>query len=306
MGYLSATLVKLLVGSPIVRFLIKREDMRRPISRRWGLHVACFITFALLSHPFVNKPPNYFDRFNAIVSADPSTVYQQYMRSQVWLDTQLAQGRMEKEEVDARKSENEKIHKRIHSAGNKLLYVKFGDVIDYAEGSIDEPSFLYVAGLSVNFVAWFMGAVLLVCHYLPPGGFMTIVILLVTLFAIEMEARFVNTDSLFGYMLFINESEWTVFEAVNACKEAMVGVVCGVIVLAGMFSGSGDQTKTLLRNLLRTNAGVVNVLKDEQIKEVTMDPDDPVSPAGTNLPHLIARSVGVFVLFSSVFLKSSD
>ena len=308
--FLGRTLIKLVVAAPIVRFLVNKDTTptRRRLawSRRWYIQLACLICMSLFSHPFVDRPGNYFDRFNTIVAADPSTVYQQFMRSQVWLDEQVAQGRIKSEDAEKEKLENERIHRRIHSSGNKLLYVKFGDVIDYSDNSVQEPSFLYVAGYAANFAIWFMGAVFLVCHYLPPGGFMSIVLVLITLFAVEMESRFIHTDSLFGYLLFINESEWTVFEAINACKEAMVGIVCAVIILAGLFGDAGDGHKTLLRNLLRTNAGLVTVLKDEGIKEVTMESDEPLSPPGANLPHIIARTVGLLVLFSSVFLKSSE
>jgi hypothetical protein len=156
------------------------------------------------------------------------------------------------------------------------------------------------------FTLWFIAAVLLSCSYLPWGGHVTILCLLICLFAVEVEARFVSTETLFGYFLFINESDWSVFEAICALKQAMVGVVCMVIVLAGIFSGPGDATKTLLRNLLRTNAGVITTLKDENIKRVNIDPDEPVSSPGVNLAHVIARSVGFLVLFSSVFLRSSE
>ena len=260
-----------------------------------------------MTHPFVDKPLNYFERFNTIVLADPSTVYQQFTRSQLWLDAQLARGTMSNDEVTKQKTENEKIHKRIHSGGNKLLYVRFGDIIDYEElGAIEEPPFLYVTALSANFIVWFMGAVLLTSYYLPTGGLVSVLLMLISLFALEMEARFISPDTMFGYMLFINDSEWTVFEAINGLKQAMPGLVCMIIIVAALFSGPADTTKTLLRNLLRTNAGIVTVLKDENIKQAAIDPDEPVSAPGMNLPTVLARGIGALVLFNGIFLKSTE
>lgn len=308
--YLGVALLKLVIAGPLVRFFTMRDQERhkvKPIRSRWYLQAACLISLVLMCHPFVDKPLNFFDRFNTIVSADPSTVYQQFMRGQVWLDQQLANGGMTQDQVERKKNDNERIYKRIKSSSDKLLYIKFGDIIDFNEtGHIEEPSFLYVTAHALTFVGWMMGAVLMICHFLPPGGHLSILILLICLFAVEMEARFVSTDSLFGYFVIISEAEWPVFEAICAIKEAMVGVICGVIVLSGIFGGPGDATKTLLRNLLRTNAGVVTTLKDENIKQLSIDPDEPVTTAGINLAHVIARSVGALVLLSSIFLRSTE
>jgi hypothetical protein len=225
------------------------------------------------------------------------------MRAQTWLDQQAAAGKMDASEAKKMKDENEKIHARIHSAKNKLLYNRFGDLIDY-EDSIDEPSFLTVVGFSAVHVVWFMSACMLICYYLPTGAYLTILMVLLTLFCVEVEARFIQTDLLFSTLIFMNESDWAVFEAIRACKQAMVGLVCLVIIIAGVFHGESDNTKTLLRNALRTNAGIVSVLKDENIKELTIDPDEPMSKPGINLAATIARWIGLFVLVSNIFLRS--
>jgi hypothetical protein len=308
-AYIGKTLLRLVIAGPIVSALMKQDARKHrqcSLVSRWFFQIASLITLVLIAEPFIDRPMNYFDRFNTVVSADPSTIYQQYMRSQTWLDEQLRTGRLNKDLVNVTKTENEKIYKRISSIGNKLLYVRFGDIIDYADGSMEEPSFLYVTSLSANFIAWFMGAVLLTCYQLPPGGHLSILMLLVSLFALEMESRFISSDTLFGYMRFINENEWTVFEALRAFKEAMPGFVCSVIILASLFSGPGDTTKTLLRNLLRTNAGVVSILKDENLTQVNIDADETVSSPSMNLPHIIAKTVGALVLVNGVFRGSTE
>jgi hypothetical protein len=309
--FFGATLLKLVIAAPIVHFLMKRDranHANRALVSRWYFQLASLITMMLIAHPFVDKPVNYFERFNTIVLADPSTLYQQFTRTQLWIDDMEAQEVITAEEAKRRKTENERIHKRVHPIGNKRLYIKFGDIIDYEQtGSIEEPSFLYVSALSGNFVAWFMGAVLLTCYHLPAGGLLSVLLLLISFFALEMEARYISTETLFGYMIFITDSEWTVFEAINALKQAMPGFVCMVIVINALFSGSGDTMKTMLRNLLRTNAGIVTVLKDENLKQASIDPDEPVSAPGMNLPTLLARGIGALVLLNSVlFISSSD
>lgn len=299
--------MSLAVAAPVTHFLVKRDSLRhrkRSFGSRFYLHLALLVATVLLSKPFLSRPANYFDRFNTIISADPSTVYQQYMRAQKWLDSQITSGAMPEAEATKIKQENDKIHSRIHSSKNKLLYNRFGDLIDYDQG-IDEPSFLMVAGFAAVYVAWFFSACVLTCHALPSGGFLAILLMLLTIFCVEIEARFVSTDLLFSSLLFINESDWAVFEAIRACKQAMVGLVCVVLIIAGMFHGEADNTKTLLRNALRTNAGIVTVLKDDNIKELNIDPDEPLERPGVNLASTLARWVGLFFLVSSIFLRSA-
>ena len=303
---LSSVLLRLVVGASVTRFLVLKDkpSANKPLVKRHYLTVAMLIALSLFSYPFIAKPDSYFDRFNTAVTADQSTVYQQVRRAQTWIDQQVGQGSITAEEGASMKAENDMIHKRIHSGTNRQLYIRFGDMIDYSK-SIEEPPFLYAAAVSANYVLWFMSATVGVCHYLPTGGKMTILMFLLAIFCVELETRFIHPESVFDYLFFLNKNEWTLFEAINATKEAAVGIVCAVVLIAGAFGGDVSvKTKRLARQALKSNAGLVTVLRDENIKELPPKEEVPADGSDVNIAGMITRVLGLLALFSSVFFKS--
>jgi hypothetical protein len=145
---------------------------------------------------------------------------------------------------------------------------------------------------------------MLLCYYLPAGGLLSIFLVLCVLFSIELEARFIDSDSLFEYIPFVDKNEWTVFEVIKAVKQSVVALVCLVIIIAGLFSDdSGSKTRSHARNLLRTNAAIVTVLKDENLKEAQVEPDEPIGSKGGDIATFIARGIGLLVLVGSLFFK---
>jgi hypothetical protein len=307
---LSSELIKLIVAAPLTKFLVKKDvaskGYKRPISSRLSLNIAIIVCLSLSAHPFVSKPANLYEKFNAIVAADSSTVYQQFRRTQTWIDRQMSEGKICAEEGEFKKAENEELFKRIKTPALRQYYTRFGDIIDYSK-PIEEPSFMFVAGQAINHVVFFISIVVGLCYYLPMGGLLTIFIFLLAIFCLEIECRFISPESLFEYIFFLNGNEWTIFEAINALKEALVGVVCAVIIANGLFGDSLDATtKNLIRKVLRTNASIVTVLKDENIMTAPKDTeeDDDAGKPRLNFGNMITKAVGLVALFSSVFLRS--
>lgn len=306
MSYLGSTLLRLAVAAPITRFLIKQDQRRSASStsfiKRIFLHLAILVVIVTFSYPFVSKEPNFFDHFNAVVTADKSTVYQQFRRAQSWIDEQVQEGNIDPEEAASLKTENDRMHSFIHDSGRKLTYMKFGDIVDY--NNFEEPSFLTVTAFAANYSLWIISAVMLLCYYLPAGGILTIFLLLCIFFSVEIESRFIDSEYLFEYAFFVHKNEWTLFELIKAIKQSIVGVICLVIVLAGLFSqNTGTKTKSLARNLLKSNAGIVTLLKDENIKEALIEPDEPMGTNGANIANVIAKGLGFVVLAASIFYK---
>lgn len=306
MSYLGSTLLRLSVAAPITRFLVKQDQRRSASSssfaKRSFLHLAILVVIVTFSYPFISKEPNFFDHFNAVVTADKSTVYQQFRRAQTWIDQQVQEGNIDPEEAASQKAENERKHSFIHDSGRKLTYMKFGDIVDYS--NFEEPSFLSATAFAGTYALWIISAVMLLCYYLPSGGILTIFLLLCMLFSVEIESRFIDSEYLFDYVYFVDKNEWTLFELIKAIKQSIVGVICLVIVLAGLFSqNNGTKTKSLARNLLKTNAGIVTLLKDENINEVLIEPDEPTRSNGENIANVIAKGLGFVVLAVSIFYK---
>lgn len=306
-SFLGSVLVRLAVAAPLTRFCIKRDKAWRnkSILKRIFLHAAILTVILTFSYPFFSREPNFFEHFNATVKADKSTVYQQYRRAQTWLDEQVGKGEMTPEEAGLQKAENERKHSYIHDSGRKFVYIKFGDIIDFSSDNYEEPSFLYAATFAATYTLWIMSAVLLLCYYLPPGALLAIFLGLCVLFCVEIECRFIESDSLFNYVFFVDSNEWTVFEVIRALKESVVSFVCLVITLAGLFSeNDGGETKSHVRNLLRTNAALITLLKDENLKEAQIEPDEPIGSKTAKFADFVARGIGLVILVFFLFFKS--
>lgn len=305
----SQEFLRLLIAAPVTRFLVSKDveslGHRKPLVKRHFLSLAILLALSLFAYPFTNKVDNYFDRFNTIVAADPSTVYQQYRRSQTWIDSQVESEKLDPEEAALRKAENDEIYKRIKSPVGRLMYIRFGDILDYSK-PIEEPSFIYAAGYALNHVVFFISLSVGLCYYLPAGGLVTIFLFLLSIFCLELEARFVAPESLFDYLFFLNANEWTVFEAIEAAKESLVGIVCGIIIVNGVFANDlSEKTRYLIRKVLRTNASIVTVLKDDNIDEVPRDTDtdDSLDRPVANIGATVTKVLGLIALVSSVFFR---
>lgn len=279
---LGVSLGSLVVGVPVVRWLVNRDvkqrtrNPRKSLVKRHSLNLAILIALSLFAYPFVAKPQNHFERFHTIISADPSTVYQQFRRSQVWVEDQVSAKILSPDLGDKLKAENERIHKILHSPTNRNLYIKFGDLLKGSSKSIEEPGFLFCTGYAFNFVLWMGSAVALVGYFLPPGGLLACILILLAMFAVEIESRFVDSESIQDYFFFLNASQWGTFEIIVAMKQAYVGVVCGIVILATLFSTDHqvDKAKVGLRNLLKSNAALVAVIKDPSIVQTNSQPDE--------------------------------
>ena len=298
----------LLVGVPLVRWFGKRDKMSkgRFFMKRINLHAAILIALYLTLAPFLNKPKNYFEQFNTIVSADYSTVYQQFRRTQTWIEDQVNLGFMDADLGESKIAFNERIHKIIHSPTNRALYLKFGDVLGMGSSEIksgiksgQEPSLLYCAGYAMNFVVWMGSLVALVCGtFLPFGGLLVSILILLAIFCLEVESRYVEASFLF----FLNPNEWATFEVIVAAKQAYAGIVCIIVLLATLTETNlGEKTKVNLRNLLKSNAALVNVVKDTSVTTLTQDHDETYTQnEGFNIHKFVMLVISAIAIVSAL------
>jgi len=273
------------------------------------LALALLIVAVLLGVPFANKPTNFYEHFNTVSAADPSTVYQQFMRTQVWIDSQVAAGTLESEVGESRKTRNERIHKVLHSGAGRRVYSKFGDILGKSilKKSIDEPSFLFCTGYAMNYVVWMGSVVALTCSFLPQGGLVACILILLGMFCLELEARFMDAQSIYTYFFFLNASEWMPFEILVAMKQAFAGVVVLVVLIATLFvSSTGtERTKANLRNLLKSNAAIVTVLKDPSLTEVNMTKDEVYfGETDVNINRIIMGLISCLAILAAVMVPS--
>lgn len=296
------TMASIVLGGPGVRWLGNRDS---GLSRKF----AFLICVCLVIYPFFAKPTNFFERFNTIVSADTSTVYQQFRRTQTWIDSRVEAGSLDSDIAESKKAHNERIHNVLHSGRTRKLYLQYGDVLGKSilKKSIEEPSFLYCAGYAMNHVVWIGSLIALSCSFLPQGGLMTCILILLGMFCLELESRFIDADSIYTYFFFLNASEWATFEILVAMKQAFAGIVCGIVLIATVYVSphGSERTKTNLRNLLKSNAALVAVMKDPAITEFKMQKDEVyLGENDVNINRIIISLISGIAIIAAVFVTS--
>ena len=313
---LGLTLLRLVVAVPLTRFCVKKDldsaGYRKPLSKRYWLHVAVLICLIMLSKPFLGKGENFYDKFKVPVDVDESTVYQQYKRMEFFLKNQFEKGELSDAEFLSKKEEFGLYKAVLMNPTSRAYYMKFGDIIEFDRvkpTTVAEPNFLTVTGSALNYVAWIGSVVFGICYYLPSGGLLTIALYLLAMFSVEMEARFIDSSSLLSYLFFLPKNEWTPFELIGALKESVVGVTCAVVIVCGVLMRGQEMQRTmyLVRQILKGNAAVITLLKDPNIQEIPTFDDDgyAVDDEEVNVGSWINRIVAMISLTSFILFRNS-
>jgi hypothetical protein len=302
-------LLTLVISVPIVKFCIKRDSRANKITRRYWLWISLLISFSTLILPIGFKPASFYDKLRITTNADESTVVQQWRRMEQFRKDQVTRGVMSEEESEQAKKLYNMYKSVLVSPTNRYLYVKFGDILEYSPGVMPvEPNFMFVVAHASVFYIWVGAAIMALAFFLPQGGLLAISLVLASMFAVEMETRFIDADSIYAYMFFLSKSDWAPFELVQILRGMIVGIVNLVVVIAGVFVTSNrlNNTNTLLKNILRSNAAIVTAIKTAPSEgRVLVNDDDETDTMaasdidiGAVMNKLIAVvSLGSFILF---------
>jgi len=313
---LGLTLLRTVVAVPLTRFCVKKDldsvGYRKGLTRRYWLHAAMAICVIMFSKPFLGKNENFYDKFRVPVDVDESTVYQQYKRIEFSLKSSLEKREISEAEFASKKDEYGLYKSVLMNPTSRAYYMKFGDMMEFDRlkpTAASEPNFLAVAGSALNYVAWIASVIFGICYYLPPGGLLTITLYLLAVFSVEMETRFIDSSSALTYLFFLPKNDWTPFELIGALKECVVGVTCLVVIVCGVSMRKQELQKTmyLVRQILKGNAAVITLLKDQNIKEVPNLDDDAygIDDEEVNVGSWINRIVALISLTSFILFRNS-